>query len=208
MQILKFIPLIILTFACTSKNGKLAVKSNNETSSKEAQKPNLENTTNLDTTKMFTEFPMLRSKTLGMPLDSMTTARKYKLLKARNFLTKSQFEFGTFGEQFFTYLSNNQKKNFNGNFTCKYLKFEPGKSDFIVGNKDELNQVCQAANGSINLYFKINVNSNDANLSKERIDKVKEILEKQDVDLSKIEFNHPTEKIIEKDKLSVLVYKK
>lgn len=194
--------------ACTSKNGKLAVKSDNEPSSKEAQNKNLNGATEIDTTKAFAEFPNLRLKNLGMPFDSMTIAQKYKMLKSREFLTKSQFEMGTFGEQFFTYLSNSQKKDFNGKFTCKYLKFEPGKSDFIVGNKDELYQVCQAANGSVNLYFKINVNSNDANLSTERIEKVKEILEKQDINLSKIEFNHPNEKIIEKDKLSLEVYQK
>lgn len=208
MQLLKIIPLLLLTFACTSKNGKLAVKPANESINNMAQKIKLDDVTGLDTAKIFSEFPMLKSKKMGMPYDTMTLARKYKILKSREFLTKSQFEFGTFGEQFFTFLSNAQKKDYKSNFTCKYLKFEPGKADFIVGNKDELYQVCQAANGSVNLYMKVNVNSTDEALSKERLKNVQEFLKTQDIDLTKLEFNHTTEPIIEKDKLSFEIYKK
>ncbi len=134
--------------------------------------------------------------------------KKYKLVKARAFLTKSQFEFGTFGDQFYTYLTKSQSKNYKSNFTCKYLKFEPGKADFIAVNKDEIHQVCQAANGSVNLYMKVNVNSTDEALSKERLKNVQEFLKTQDIDLTKLEFNHTTEPIIEKDKLSFEIYKK
>ncbi len=210
MKLIQLLSLIVLLASC-AKKGDLTSDKNakgNETGSVKSIATQEVLLTASDTAAMFAKYPVLKDKSKGTPFDSLSLKRKYQLLEARTFFGNTQFELGTFGDQFYTFLKTNQGKDFDKSIVCKYLKFEEGKTELKGVDKIELKEIFMATYSSVNLYFKVNVNAKDPIIRKERLENVKKEFIKIGLDMSKVEFGESLEPEIKDNHLVILLHQK
>jgi hypothetical protein len=209
MNLIKtLIVLAIFTSCSGNKETKATIKNDQKTSTPiEKNGISSDKGDPADTAAIFAKYPFLRQRQPDSPFDSLPLQRKVQLLEARDFFSKGNFQIGSFGFQFISYLRENKGKTFDKNFNCNTLKFSKN-NELLETNSDEMKEIYMATYSSVNLYFKVNVNSKDAETRKVRLENVKNAFNKAGVDLNKLVFDDTLAPVGPDGTLSLQIFQK
>lgn len=185
MKYLSLLALMIILVACSSKSDTAATA---EAPKQEAEEK-IDFFTTTDTSILFKKYPMLKEDTKGTPFDTLSIQQKFQMLEARAFFKDGKYEPGAFGSQYFSFLRDNTRKTFEKDLICKHIKFKSGTSELEGTDSKEMNEIVMASYSSLNLYFRVIINTNDAALKKSRMESVKNAFAKARVNLDKIVFD-------------------
>lgn len=203
---------MVLFVACSSKKEANAIQdsakdqSKNTTSTPNASSDN--ELAGIDTAAFFKKYPNIKKDAKGTPYDTLSLKKQVLLMEAREFFSNSQFQLGSFGDQFISFLKTNQGRSFNKNFTLSQIKFQQGKSDITGNYAQELTEFGHATYSSVNLFFKINVNEKDSELRKAKLNSLKTLFKNSKVDVSRVEFDEASQPIGKSDEITVSLYQK
>ncbi len=201
---------VIFLTACSTKNEKTVNQETKNTKTatgtNNLNDPN--DLTGIDTAAFFKKYPNILKEAKNTPFDTLSLKKKVLLMEGREYIMKSQFQLGSFGDQLSSFLRTNTGKTFDKNFTFANFKFEPGKSTISGKYDSEITAFGHATFSSVNLFFKINVNEKDPTLRKAKIESIKSILSKSKVDLSRVEYDEVGEPIGKPDQISIRMYQK